>query len=80
MTEQKSEWVSTVAMAKHLEIHPQTLRKNRRKGFVFKEGYDFRYKGLTTSSQLQWHKSNVEETFNTFTRLGTLEQLINKIV
>jgi hypothetical protein len=69
MTEQKREWVSTLIMAKHFGIHYQTLLKVRRKGLAFKEGHDFRYKGLTTSSRLQWHKSNAEETYNSFTRL-----------
>ena len=45
------DWVPSVAMARVLGIHPQTLRKLRRHQITpFKEGRDYRWVGLSTSS------------------------------
>jgi hypothetical protein len=63
-------WVSSPVMADHLCIHKQTLLRLRRHSFSpFKEGRDFRWSGLTTSSNLQWHVATTEKSFTSFRRM-----------
>jgi len=63
-------WVPSAAMAKVLGIHPQTLRKLRRHQITpFKEGRDYRWVGLTTSSTLQWHVHSASQAFTDFRRM-----------
>jgi len=57
-------------MAKALGIHVQTLRKLRRHSITpFKEGRDFRWVGLSTSSTLQWHVHSATQAFTDFRRV-----------
>ncbi len=64
------DWISTAAMATHLGIHPQTILKLRRSDLSpFREGVDFRWAGLTTNGNLQWHLANAESSFTNFHRL-----------
>jgi len=47
----ETNWVPSAAMAQVLGIHPQTLRKLRRHQITpFKEGRDYRWVGLSTST------------------------------
>ena len=63
-------WVPSAAMAKVLGIHPQTLRKLRRHQITpFKEGRDYRWVGLSTSSTLQWHVHSASQAFTDFRRM-----------
>ena len=60
-------WVPSAAMAKVLGIHPQTLRKLRRHQITpFKEGRDYLWVGLSTSSTLQWHVHSASQSFSDF--------------
>ncbi|WP_186471949.1 helix-turn-helix domain-containing protein [Synechococcus sp. BMK-MC-1] len=60
----------SAAMAKILGIHPQTLRKLRRHQITpFKEGRDYRWVGLSTSSTLQWHVHSACRSYTEFQRL-----------
>ena len=64
------DWVPSAAMAKALGIHVQTLRKLRRHSITpFKEGRDFRWVGLSTSSTLQWHVHSATQAFTDFRRV-----------
>ena len=66
------DWVPSAAMAKILGIHPQTLRKLRRHQITpFKEGRDYRWVGLSTSSHLQWHVDTACQSFTDFRRMPT---------
>ena len=57
-------------MARVLGIHPQTLRKLRRHQITpFKEGRDYRWVGLSTSSHLQWHVHTACQSFTDFRRM-----------
>ena len=63
------EWVPSADMARVLGIHPQTLRKLRRSRIkLFKEGRDYRWVGLSTSSHLQWHAQSASRTYTDFQR------------
>ena len=63
----KATWVPSAAMAKVLGIHPQTLRKLRRHQITpFKEGRDYLWVGLSTSSTLQWHVHSASQSFSDF--------------
>jgi len=60
----KCEWVTSPVMAKILGIHRQTLLKLRRSPqSPFVEGRDFRWSGMTTNSNLQWHLERTEAAF-----------------
>lgn len=60
----KCEWVTSVVMAEVLGIHRQTLLRMRRSpSSPFIEGRDFRWAGLGTTSNLQWHVEATEATF-----------------
>ena len=64
------EWVPSADMARVLGIHPQTLRKLRRHQITpFKEGRDYRWVGLSTSSTLQWHVHSACRSYTEFQRL-----------
>ena len=64
------DWVPSAAMARELGIHPQTLRKLRRHQITpFKEGRDYRWVGLSTSSNLQWHLRSANQSFTDFRRM-----------
>ena len=64
------EWVPSADMARALGIHPQTLRKLRRsQSNLFKEGRDYRWIGLSTSSHLQWHVLSASRSYTDFKRL-----------
>ena len=66
----EASWVPSAAMAKVLGIHPQTLRKLRRHQITpFKEGRDYRWVGLSTSSTLQWHVHSASQAFTDFRRM-----------
>ena len=66
----ETNWVPSAAMAKALGIHPQTLRKLRRHQITpFKEGRDYRWVGLSTSSTLQWHVHSASQSFTDFRRM-----------
>ena len=66
----ETNWVPSAAMAKVLGIHPQTLRKLRRHQITpFKEGRDYRWVGLSTSSTLQWHVHSASQAFTDFRRM-----------
>ena len=66
----EKDWVPSVLMAKVLGIHPQTLRKLRRHQITpFKEGRDYRWIGLSTSSTLQWHVDSASKAFTDFRRM-----------
>ena len=66
----ENDWVSSAAMAKALGIHVQTLRKLRRHQITpFKEGRDFRWVGLSTSSILQWNLHRANQAFTDFRRM-----------
>ena len=66
------DWVSSAAMARVLGIHPQTLRKLRRHQItLFKEGRDYLWVGLSTSSHLQWHVHSASQSFTDFRRMPT---------
>ena len=66
----RKEWVPSAVMAQELGIHPQTLRKLRRHRIqVFKEGRDYRWVGLSTSSTLQWHVHSASQAFTDFRRM-----------
>ena len=57
-------------MAEILGIHRQTLLRLRRSNFSpFVEGRDFRWSGMTTSSNLQWHVATTELTFTNARRV-----------
>jgi len=57
-------------MARVLGIHPQTLRKLRRsQKNLFKQGRDYRWIGLSTSSTLQWHVLSASQAFTDFRRM-----------
>ena len=57
-------------MAEILGIHHQTLLKLRRSPYTpFVEGRDFRWSGMTTSSNLQWHVATTESTFTNARRM-----------
>ena len=65
-----AQWVSTQECADALGIHPQTLRKLRRHRIpLFKEGRDYRWVGLSTSSTLQWHVHSASQAFTDFRRM-----------
>ena len=65
-----TQWVSTQECADALGIHPQTLRKLRRHRIpLFKEGRDYRWVGLSTSSTLQWHVHSAIQAFTDFRRM-----------
>tara|TARA_A100001201_G_scaffold44960_1_gene45954 strand:- start:11 stop:544 length:534 start_codon:yes stop_codon:yes gene_type:complete len=69
----KSEWVSSPAMAKILGIHRQTLLRLRRSPqSPFVQGRDFRWSGMTTSGNLQWHAATAESTFTNAERIPAL--------
>ena len=71
----EKDWVPSVSMAKFLGIHPQTLRKLRRHQITpFKEGRDYRWVGLSTSSTLQWHIHSASHALTDFRRM-TVEQI-----
>ena len=60
----KCEWVTSPVMAKILGIHRQTLLRLRRSPqSPFVEGRDFRWSGMTTNTNLQWHAVQAEITF-----------------
>ena len=60
----KCEWVTSPVLAKILGIHRQTLLRLRRSSrSPFVEGRDFRWSGMTTNSNLQWHARQAELTF-----------------
>ena len=62
-------WVRSADMARALGIHPQTLRKLRRsQKNLFKEGRDYRWIGLSTSSHLQWHIDTASRSYTDFQR------------
>ena len=64
------QWVSTQECADALGIHPQTLRKLRRSQInLFKEGRDYRWVGLSTSSHLQWNVLSASRTYTDFRRM-----------
>ena len=64
------EWVPSADMARVLGIHPQTLRKLRRsQKNLFKQGRDYRWIGLSTSSHLQWHVHSACRSYTEFQRL-----------
>ena len=64
------EWVPSADMARVLGIHPQTLRKLRRSQInLFKQGRDYRWIGLSTSSHLQWHVLSASKAYTDFQRL-----------
>ena len=64
------EWVPSADMARVLGIHPQTLRKLRRHQITpFKEGRDYRWVGLSTSSTLQWNLQRASRTYTDFRRM-----------
>ena len=66
----ETNWVPSAAMAEVLGIHPQTLRKLRRHQITpFKEGRDYRWVGLSTSSTLQWHVHSASQAFTDFRRM-----------
>jgi len=66
----ETRWVSTQECADALGIHPQTLRKLRRHQITpFKEGRDYRWIGLSTSSTLQWHVDSASKAFTDFRRM-----------
>ena len=57
-------------MAKILGIHRQTLLRLRRSEYSpFVEGRDFRWSGMTTSGNLQWHAVTTEATFTNARRM-----------
>ena len=57
-------------MARVLGIHPQTLRKLRRsQKNLFKEGRDYRWIGLSTSSHLQWYVHTACRSYTEYQRL-----------
>ena len=57
-------------MAAILGIHRQTLLRLRRSNFSpFVEGRDFRWSGMTTNSNLQWHVATTESTFTNARRM-----------
>ncbi len=57
-------------MAKHLGIHRQTLLKLRRSDpSPFLQGRDYRWKGLTAQSDLQWHREKAEQAFTGYIRM-----------
>ena len=63
-------WVPSADMARALGIHPQTLRKLRRSQInLFKEGRDYRWVGLSTSSHLQWNVLSASRTYTDFRRM-----------
>ena len=63
-------WVPSPEMAKILGIHHQTLLKLRRSPYSpFVEGRDFRWSGLTTSTNLQWNVATCESTFTNARRM-----------
>ena len=63
-------WVPSPVMAEILGIHRQTLLRLRRSNFSpFVEGRDFRWSGMTTSSNLQWHVVTTESTFTNARRV-----------
>ncbi len=62
-------WWSTQQMASHLGIHKTTLLDLRRLTKTFKEGRDFRWKGLTRRGSLQWHPQKTEEAFSSSKRI-----------
>ena len=65
-----TQWVSTQECADALGIHPQTLRKLRRHRIpLFKEGRDYRWVGLSTSSTLQWDVLSAIQAFTDFRRM-----------
>ena len=60
----KCEWVTSPEMARILGIHRQTLLRLRRSPqSPFVEGRDFRWSGMTTNTNLQWHVTQTEITF-----------------
>ena len=70
----ETNWVPSAAMAQVLGIHPQTLRKLRRHQITpFKEGRDYRWVGLSTSSTLQWHVHSASQAFTDFRRMPAKE-------
>ena len=70
MQAQTHAWVPSPEMAKILGIHHQTLLKLRRGPYSpFVEARDFRWSGLTTSSNLQWHVATCESTFTNARRM-----------
>ena len=70
MQTQTHAWVPSPEMAKILGIHHQTLLKLRRSPYSpFVEGRDFRWSGMTTSSNLQWHVATTESTFTNARRM-----------
>ena len=71
----ETNWVPSAAKAKALGIHPQTLRKLRRHQITpFKEGRDYRWVGLSTSSTLQWHIHSANQAFTDFRRMCLLRR------
>ena len=63
-------WVTSPVMAKILGIHRQTLLRLRRSEYSpFTEGRDFRWSGMTTNSNLQWHVATAEATFTNAKRM-----------
>ena len=67
-------WVTSLVMAKILGIHRQTLLRLRRSEYSpFTEGRDFRWSGMTTNSNLQWHVATTESTFTNARRMPAAE-------
>ena len=54
-------------MAEILGIHRQT--RCDQAAFLLVEGRDFRWSGMTTNSNLQWHVATTESTFTNARRM-----------
>ena len=66
-------WITSVDMAQQLGINHQHLLALRRKSKIFKEGRDFRIKGLANRGALQWHPEVTERTFTHAKRVPAQE-------
>lgn len=56
-------WVGSAAMARHLDVHPVSLRNIRRsKNSPFVAGRDYRFTG-PGKARIQWHLESTEAAF-----------------
>ena len=71
MTQQT--WLTSVGMAQQLGINHQHLLAIRRKSTIFKQGRDYRFKGLASRGPIQWNAEATEKTFTSYKRVAPQE-------
>ena len=61
-------WVDTARMKKILGISDKTLLSLKNHTTMFREGQDWRRKGVSARSPLQWHVESTEQAFTNWKR------------